>query len=188
MKHWSTIAILLVTSRFAAAQQLPHPPAMSPEERPIFVSVGAVSMFKRLCLLTYPDKKKFSAWQQEHAGNKLKLSEFRRSPTDEVYRIPTPAVSFVLVAAKENACSIYAVGTKREAMESELEVTLRAHAESEKGGSLKVTDFSKGDKHSTRYEILSPAGKTSVEVIYSDSTTAEGMQKSAITGVMKKGK
>lgn len=185
MKYWLTFTAFLMTSEFAASQQLPPPPPIKPEDRAYFVSLGAVTMFELHCLGIYPNKEKFSAWQQQHASDKLDSNEYKHDPTDEVYRIPTPAVSFVLVAERGNACTILAMGTKREDMEKELEKMLRAYTELGKGGTLRVTDVPGAGGYSKRYEILSPGGVTYVDVIYSDAPGEKGTQNSVMTGATR---
>jgi hypothetical protein len=185
MKRWLTVAVLFVSSEYAAAQQ-PPPPPMKPEDRPYFVSLGAVTMFELHCLNTYPNREKFNAWQQEHASDKLDVNDYKHDPSDEVYRIPTPAVSFVLVAEKGNACTIYAMGTKRKHMEEELEKVLRAYAEAGKGWTLKISGAPGAPGYSKQYQVLSPAGVPYIDVIYSDAPDEVGTQSSAMTAATRR--
>lgn len=183
MKNWLAFTILLTPCEFAASQQ---PPPISPKDRPAFVSVGAVMTFENLCLLTYPDREKFGKWQDEHADSRLDIGDFKQDPTDETYRIPTPAVSFIMNVARKNSCTLFSEGTSREVMEEELRKMLAAYTELGKGGTLKVTDVSGASGHNKRFQVLSPGGVPYIDVIYSDSTGADGLHSCAITGATKR--
>jgi hypothetical protein len=162
-------------------------PKVKPEDMPEFVSVGAVTTFEQLCLLTYSDRERFREWQQKNEGSRLAESRnFKKDATDETYRIATPLVSFVLNASKDNSCSIFSVGTDREVVEKQIEQMLRTYTEQGKGGKLKIEDNSSNGLYGKYFAVLSPEGVSYIEVIFSDVAAKDGVHQTAITGATRR--
>jgi hypothetical protein len=162
-------------------------PKVKPEDMPFFVSVGAVTTFENVCLITYSDRQGFENWRREHEKDRLEESNvYKEESTDDTYRIPTPLVSFVLNASKKNSCTLFSVGTDREAVAKQIEEMLRVYIESGKGGKLKIEDNTRDGKYSRYYAVLSPNDVSYIEVVYSDSVAEDGSHRCSITGATRR--
>jgi hypothetical protein len=180
-------AVLLALLMPLAAHSGEEVPKVKPEDMPEFVSIGAVTTFEQICLLTYSNRQGFQEWQQENEGSKLEESnKYKEDPTDETYRIATPLVSFIINASKKNSCTVFSSGTDRDIVEQHLVRVLRAYAKPEEGGKLKIEDNSRPDMYGKYFVVLSPDDVSYIEVVFSDSVTESGVHRTALTGATRR--